>query len=92
MKLIIDLPDEVKTLFDNADISDLRDFYDFNSTIGKAIKNGTPLPSNPTNGEMLMALFPNGNFSLGIGDDNVLMYFQTFDNEWWNAPYLYEDK
>ena len=44
MKLIIDLPDEVKTLFDNADISDLRDFYDFNSTIGKAIKNGTPLP------------------------------------------------
>ena len=44
MKLIIDLPDEVKTLFDNADISDLRDYYDFNSTIGKAIKNGTPLP------------------------------------------------
>lgn len=44
MKLIIDLPDEVKTLFDNADLFELKDYYDFNSTIGKAIKNGTPLP------------------------------------------------
>ena len=46
MKVIIDIPKEVKTLFDNADISDLRDFYDFNSTIGKAIINCTILPKH----------------------------------------------
>ena len=43
MKLIIDIPKEVKEAFDNADDINFC-FYDYNSTIGKAIRNGTPLP------------------------------------------------
>ncbi len=43
MKLIIDIPKEVKEAFDKADDINFC-FYDYNSTIGKAIRNGTPLP------------------------------------------------
>ena len=45
MKLIIELPDEVKDAFDNASNEDINfSYYDYNSVIGKAIRNGTPLP------------------------------------------------
>ena len=43
MKLIIDIPEEVKETFDKADDINFC-FYDYNSVIGKAIRNGTPLP------------------------------------------------
>lgn len=42
MKLIIDIPEEVKETFDKADNINFC-FYDYNSVIGKAIRNGTPL-------------------------------------------------
>lgn len=42
MKLVIELPDEVKKAFDNADDINFS-FYDYNSVIGKAIRNATPL-------------------------------------------------
>ena len=45
MKLIIDIPEEVKEVFDKAKEDDLNgSYYDYNSIIGKAIQNGTPLP------------------------------------------------
>ena len=45
MKLIIDIPEEVKQTFDNAKNEDLYgNYYDRNSLIGKAIQNGIPLP------------------------------------------------
>ncbi len=43
MKLVIDIPKEVKEAFDKADEINFC-FYDYNSMIGKAIRNGTPLP------------------------------------------------
>lgn len=44
MKLIIDIPEEVKQTFDNAKNEDLYgNYYDRNSLIGKAIQNGIPL-------------------------------------------------
>ena len=44
MKLVIDIPQEVKEAFDKASKDDINFcFYDYNSVIGKAIKNGTPL-------------------------------------------------
>ena len=47
MKLIIDIPEEVKQTFDNAKDDDLYgNYYDRNSLIGKAIQNGTPIPDN----------------------------------------------
>lgn len=45
MKYIIELPEEVKEKFDNATKDDIYgSYYDYNSVIGNAIKNGTPLP------------------------------------------------
>ena len=49
MRLIIDIPKEVKQTFDNAKNEDLYgNYYDRNSLIGKAIQNGTPIPDNAT--------------------------------------------
>ena len=45
MKLIIEIPEEVKQTFDNAKNEDLYgNYYDRNSLIGKAIQNGIALP------------------------------------------------
>ena len=45
MKIVIDIPEEVKQTFDNAKNEELYgNYYDYNSLIGKAIRNGTPLP------------------------------------------------
>lgn len=45
MKLVIDIDEEVKRAFDKATKDDIYGcYYDYNSVIGKAIKNGTPLP------------------------------------------------
>ena len=42
----------------------------------KAIHDGTPIPENATNGDIIKTLFPQE------GD------FETdFDTDWWNAPY-----
>lgn len=45
MQIVIDIPEEVKEVFDKAKEDDLKgSYYDYNSIIGKAIQNGTPLP------------------------------------------------
>ena len=45
MKIVIDIPEDVKKAFDEATKDDLYGcYYDANSVIGNAIKNGTPLP------------------------------------------------
>ena len=41
MKRIIDIPEEVIKAFENGDINN--GYYDYNSLIGKAIRNSTPL-------------------------------------------------
>lgn len=42
-KYVIDIPEETKQAFDNADDINFS-YYDYNSVIGKAIRNATPLP------------------------------------------------
>lgn len=45
MQIVIDIPEKVKQTFDNAKDENLYgNYYDYNSLIGKAIQNGTPLP------------------------------------------------
>lgn len=49
MKIVIDIPEEVKEEFDKANKNDINfSFYDYNSVIGKAIRNGTPLSTERT--------------------------------------------
>lgn len=88
MKLIIDIPEENYKLI----CSDGRPFL----PSYKWIKNGTPIPDNATNGEVIKAMF---------GDDKVSEFMchtriiakegnwlnegvvAEFDNVWLNAPY-----
>ena len=60
--------------------------------IKERIKNGTPLPKKPTNGDMLKAMFPNMVDSCWehkkyltdvCGDYTAIEYTEN----WWNAPY-----
>ena len=45
MQIVIDIPNEVKEVFDKASKDDIYGcFYDYNSLIGNAIKNGVVLP------------------------------------------------
>ena len=44
MKLVIDIPEDAKIAFDNAESNDLKGcYYDHGGIIGNAIKNGKPL-------------------------------------------------
>jgi len=70
MKLMIDISkDRYKDVIE-AQKHHLLDSY------AQAVANGTPIPDNATNGDVIKALFPNEHD------------FETdFDADWWNAPY-----
>ena len=92
MKLIINIPEEI--IKDAKESPNYYPSYLF-ETIWKSIGNGTPLPDNATNGDILCAMFPT------IKMDEMthkiyatIQYDWTyvgieFDamKEWWNAPY-----
>lgn len=62
-------------------------------TVIKAAQNGTPIPDNATNGEVIKAMFPNMKIRwetvsrIGITYKNNQDYITEFDLSWWNAPY-----
>lgn len=86
MKLIIDLPDKT--------IAHIRSDYghkyfgcisdDDKKIITKAIYDGTPLPDNATNGEVIKALFPYMiiNECEAFREKEILTSY-----EWWDTPY-----
>lgn len=93
MQIVIEIPEETKQAFDRANNDDINFcFYDYNSVIGKAIKNGTVLPQNPTNGDMIKAMFGCEEVHRYRGAEPIIVTFfndQTveYSNSWWNAPY-----
>ena len=95
MKLIIDIPEETKQAFDRANNDDINFcFYDYNSVVGKAIKNGIVLPDNPTNGDVIKMMFPTVDISTNgmFGKEGTVFvhhkdHIIIFDLDWWNAPY-----
>ena len=61
-----------------------------------AIVDGTPIPENATNGDMIKAMFPHKGIHFGFNDEYgkvwILSSYSskkvcTFDLDWWNAPY-----
>ena len=89
MKLIIDIDEE--------------DYYRIASGFGqeedallleKVFKNGTPIPDNATNGEVIKAIFDVTEEHFYDEDRMVDVYGldriydpSTFYADWWNAPY-----
>lgn len=92
MKLIIDIPEEMLKWVNDANkfYNDygLGDFID-------VVKNGTPIPDNATNGDVIKAMFPNTEVDdYDYGKDPVIDVYGIDDTEyitlrkaWWNASY-----
>lgn len=80
MKLIIDIPEDVykKTVF----YREFRDLNDFVATI-KSLENGTPIPDNATNEDILNTMFDR---KMAY---NITYYVENYMlmGEWLNAPY-----
>ena len=92
MKIVIDIPEDLyESIKQLKSIIGVLTFEKEERTVIKAIKNGTPLPDNATNGDVLKVMFPNAE---NIRTDNGLplnfiLEFELHRNykDWWNAPY-----
>ena len=89
MKLIIDIPDDYMKYIDIYEKGSL-----FDMALTKAVKNGTPIPDNATNGDVIKALFPYGKVierdeATGYEQmlDDKYSYCSWFDSLWWNSKY-----
>ena len=80
MKLIIDIPEYV--------IDDMKECgfipEEDNEELCKVIDNGTPIPDNATNGEVMKIMFMPNRITR---TDDVVREEYEFDEVWWNAPY-----
>ena len=90
MKLIIDIPEEVlKTRY-------YTDYFGCGShKLTETLDNGTPIPDNATNGDVMKAMFDVKEIDMC---NTYCVYFPEEDcshyffKGWWNAPYQKEDK
>ena len=96
MKIVIDITEDTYKVFKN--LSKIIGILVYEKDILrliKAVKKGTPLPDNATNGDVIKALFPNEKFEKGITiihNTSSSDRFMSFDYEWWNTPYTKENK
>lgn len=67
MKLIIEIPDSYN-------LDGIRNGSIYGQLVLNAVKNGTPIPDNATNGEVMKAMFKPNRIT-------------RLNDEWWNAPY-----
>jgi hypothetical protein len=50
------------------------------------------IPENPTNGDMIMALFPNASITEHEGGATIAVaHTYKFNSTWWNSPYNREE-
>jgi len=79
MKLIIDIPYGLKDVYEHGNVTAL-DVEEMK----RALQNGTPIPDNATNGQIIQTLFkPNR----AERTDDVIVENYDFSKEWWNAQY-----
>jgi len=55
----------------------------------RAIANGTPIPDNATNGDVIKAMFPNTSLHIDERSHTIWVGYEemSFRIDWWNAPY-----
>lgn len=89
MQIVIDIDENVFTrLFDNG-TEDCEIVNDDLFAVAKSIRNGTPLPENPTNGDMIKALFPS---VVNSTMDLVEVFNINRAKKWWNTLYKEESE
>lgn len=86
MNILIDIPYQLyKVLKDFKDFPNDSNETTIENVLMKAIKNGTPIPDNATDGQVIQTLFkPN---RVERTDDDVIVEHYDFSEEWWNTPY-----
>ena len=85
MKLIIDIPEEEYEFIVNDEACGLH-------YLTRAIANGTPIPDNATNGEVIRAMFPK---MCDKADANEYYFddvpanrsYMHIESTWWSEPY-----
>ena len=83
MKLIIDIPEDTHERITRPD----RLFTDDDiNKVCWAVHNGTPIPDNATNGDVLKALFKPNRVER-IDEYDVIVENYDFNEDWWNSPY-----
>jgi hypothetical protein len=85
MKLIIDIDEKDYNEFKRFE-EDMRFYADENEIVDRmelAILNGTPIPDNATNGDVIKAMFPNSHMEYRMWTENTYFY----ETDWWKAPY-----
>jgi len=85
MKIIIEISDEVYQHMMGNDL--LQNVH--GNICYKAVQNGTPIPDNATNGDVIKALYPKGTtakFATFMRFIDGEHYFNCSE-EWWNASY-----
>ena len=92
MQIVIDLDESLLDGIKSDDFDFARQVVkNFQGTIASAIANGTPIPDNATNGDVIKAIFPNADIE--IHNITVYVIFDMrsnvipFDLDWWNALY-----
>lgn len=89
MQIVIDIPeDRYKEIVSG--IFDADGYFKTNLTL--AFRNGTPIPDNATNGDVIKAMFPTADISLNDSCFEGVVNKYGFDMKWWNAPYQKGDK
>jgi len=60
-----------------------------NEVVAEAIRNGTPIPDNATNGEVIKAMFHDAEIHLDGNDVffHHMGFWIKYNIRWWNAPY-----
>ena len=84
MKVIIDIPQETYNF--------LNKYGTDGGIVEDAVIDGIPISDNVTNGDIIKAIFPNGDLHDYDYYDGYVIYKLNyrdfkFDKDWWNAPY-----
>ena len=69
----------------------------YSNSLGDAVRDGIPLPYNPTNGDMIKAMFPTADIATNdkLGEAGTVFVHHKdnitiFHLDWWNEPYREE--
>lgn len=93
MKIVIDIDENLFTRLFDCGKHDAVDMLN----VCSAVRKGTPLSENTTNGDVIKALFPNAIYThvnklsgmnfMRVKGLEAFGVNQDFYDEWWNAPY-----
>ena len=94
MKLIIVISEKIEEYIkDYIPIGAGDNVFCYPDEIARMIQNGTPIPDNATNGDVIKAFYPDAKYDtyfdfIAMTNHTERIVFKSrFDRDWWNAPY-----